>query len=55
LGMLGGYYLGIKTVRTRARKSYGRLNINLDGLPLGLALMAAKNDDVKIPMITMDF
>jgi hypothetical protein len=53
-GMLGGYYLGIKTVRNKEHKRFSRLDINFDGVSLGLA-MAASKTKTKIPWITGSF
>lgn len=51
VGLLGGYALGIKTVRNQEHKRFGSLDINFDGVPLGLA-MAASKTQTRIPWIT---
>ncbi|MBI4726332.1 hypothetical protein HY768_03755 [candidate division TA06 bacterium] len=42
VGMLGGYALGIRTVRNQEHKRLSSLEINFDGVPLGLALAVGK-------------
>lgn len=54
LGLMAGYALGIHSVRNQNHKSLGSLEINFDGLPLGLALAASKTK-TKIPWITGSF
>ena len=54
LGLLGGYYLGIKTVRNQEHKRVSKLEINFDAVPLGLA-MAASKTKTKLPWITGSF
>jgi len=54
LGLLGGYYLGIKTVRNQEHKRFSKLDINFHGVPLGLALAASKTK-TQIPWITGSF
>jgi hypothetical protein len=54
LGLLGGYYLGMKTVRNQEHKRFSGLDINFDGVPLGLALAASKTK-TRIPWITGSF
>jgi hypothetical protein len=54
LGLLGGYYLGMKTVRNQEHKRLGRLDIKFHGMPLGLALAASKTK-TKIPWISGSF
>jgi len=54
LGMMAGYALGIYSVRKQSNKSFGSLEINFDGLPLGLAMAACKTK-TQIPWITAKF
>lgn len=54
VGMIGGYAIGIKSVRNQEHKRLGRLDIRFDGVPLGLALAAGKAK-TKIPWITGSF
>jgi len=54
LGLLGGYYLGIKTVRNQEHTRLSKLDINFDAVPLGLALTASRTK-TKIPWITGSF
>jgi hypothetical protein len=54
LGMIAGFTLGLHSVRNQNHKSLGSLDINFDGLPLGLALAASKTK-TKIPWITGSF
>ncbi|MDP2808061.1 MAG: hypothetical protein Q8O74_08005, partial [bacterium] len=54
VGMLGGYALGIRTVRNQEHKRLSKLDINFDGMPLGLALAVSKTK-TKIPWITGSF
>ncbi len=54
LGMMAGYALGIYSVRKQNNKRLGNLEINFDGVPLGLAMVACKAK-TQIPWITAKF
>lgn len=54
LGLITGYALGIYTIRNSTHKNLNCLDLNIESLPLGLALVASKTP-AKVPWITATF